>query len=452
MTETEQRVENRVPIALRIKLRFRKLDTFVSKFATNISSNGMFISSRKPKEMGTLLRFELRLADDSTVIAGQGKVAWVRAYDPQHPKRPHGMGIEFTTLSQKSRELICHIVAARVEQGLGEDDEIPFAAKRQAASEAGAARPAPAPGGNGNSAAHVGALGLPEIDSSDVDIGAAVARARALVGSTELDEELEGLYRVSAAPVAETVDEASNNLARMLGGTAVQARRIRYSDPPTGVEITAAPPAESEVAPPPDGPLLEAEAPLEVEAPLEAEAPPEAPLEVEDAPSGSIAKVIHYSRAQTDASPDIIDEFDDAEANPTLVADGTEALRQMVEAGTGQASADEESLESLPVLESESHAPAGTSVEAPMHLDDGNDESLDVDIDEATPNPESEQSIDSQAPNAQAIDLGAVEVPAVTDPGDNDFSESTETTMDLTDLIEIPLDMADGDEIDIDID
>jgi hypothetical protein len=262
--------------------------------------------------------------------------------------------------------------------------------------------------------------------------------------------------------VAETVDEASNNLARMLGGTAVQARRIRYSDPPTGVEITAAPPAESEVAPPPDEPLLEAEAPLEVEAPLEAEAPPEAPLEaeappeapleVEDAPSGSIAKVIHYSRAQTDASPDIIDEFDDAEANPTLVADGTEALRQMVEAGTGQASADEESLESLPVLESESHAPAGTSVEAPMHLDDGNDESLDVDIDEATPNPESEQSIDSQAPNAQAIDLGAVEVPAVTDPGDNDFSESTETTMDLTDLIEIPLDMADGDEIDIDID
>ncbi len=409
MTDSEQRVENRVPIALRIKLRFRKVDTFVSKFATNISSNGMFISSRKPKEEGTLLRFELRLADNSTVIAGQGKVAWVRPYDPEHPKRPHGMGIEFTSLSPESRELIGQIVERRVEQGLGEDDEIPFAAKGSSApkakdSKAKAAKakaakaatrkaprpPASASNGHAASASALPNLGIEEIDSSDVDIHAAVARARALVGSAELDEELEKLYRVSAAPVAETVDEASNNLARMLGGAAVQAKRIRHSDPPTGVEITAAPPAE--------------------EAPLAVEAEPEAP----NGRHGT------YGRAQTDASPDIIDEFEDSESPPTQVAE----------------------------------APAAPSTEAPLHLHDGKDESLDVDIDidEATPNPEPVLAVDDQAPNAAGIDLGAAAASANAGQDSDEFSDSTSTTMDLTDLIELPADLEDGDEIDIDMD
>lgn len=418
MTDSEQRVENRVPIALRIKLRFRKRDTFVSKFATNISSNGMFISSRKPKEMGTLLRFELRLADDSTVIAGQGKVAWVRAYDPDHPKRPHGMGIEFTALSQQSRETITQIVARRIEQGLGEEDEIPFAAKRRPAPKAEAGRPAAVSNGSGGP---LPTLVASDIDAHDVDIGAAVARARALVGSTPLDDELEKLYRVSAAPVAETVDEASNNLARMLGGTAVQAKRIRHSDPPTGVEIKAAPAAESEPADP---------APEEQSTAIEAAPPPDqAPDESETAPAPNGSRV-HYSRAQTDASPDIIDEFELAASSPA------------------QEPADGESLESLPVIESENLA----SVEAPMHLEESNDESLDIDIDEATPNPGPDLAADDQAPNAAAIDLGAVAESAATEQGNGEFSDSANTTMDLTDLIDLPPNMEDGDEIDIDMD
>jgi uncharacterized protein (TIGR02266 family) len=419
MTDSEQRVENRVPIALRIKLRFRKKDTFVSKFATNISSNGMFISSRKPKEQGTLLRFELRLADDSTVIAGQGRVAWVRAYDPDHPKRPHGMGIEFTALNQQSRETISQIVARRVEQGLGEEDEIPFAAKRPPAPRAEASQPAPpaqpAPAAISNGST----LAVSDIDAHDVDIGAAVARARALVGSTPLDDELEKLYRVSAAPVAETVDEASNNLARMLGGTAVQAKRIRHADPPTGVEINAAPAAD---------PAAEAPAADDQANALETAPPPEpAPAESESAPAPN-GSPGHYSRAQTDASPDVIDEFD--------IAASTRIQEP------------EEPLESLPVIESDSHAPA----DAPMHLEDSSDESLDIDIDEATPNPEPNTASDDQAPNAEEIDLSALGDSSRPEQGDDEFAESTSTTMDLTDLIDIPVDMKDGDEIDIDID
>ena len=227
-------------MALRIKLRFRKVDNFISKFATNISTNGMFISSQKPRETGTLLRFELRLADDSTVIAGRGKVAWVRAYDPKRPKDPHGMGIEFTSLSEDSRELIAKIVAERIEQGLGDADGIPFAEpgleKVSPSSAPGSTVPSPSVPGPSLGSAVPELLSIENLDTLPVNIAAAVARARSLVQADELDGDLEELFRVSAAPVAETVDRASDDLARMLGGNAIRARkRRRIVDPPTDV-------------------------------------------------------------------------------------------------------------------------------------------------------------------------------------------------------------------------
>ncbi len=284
MSGTDHRDNTRVPVALRIKLRFRNVDTFISKFATNISTTGMFISSRKPREAGTHLRFELRLADDSTVIAGKGRVVWVRDYDPERPKDPHGMGIEFVSLSRGSRELIEKIVSARIGQGLGAAEDIPHSRKPSRPAPAGTvatpseplaapsekvsapskAQPAAtknnsetAQGLAGSKKAVVPApktrapnpvlnqspargqssgvveLSLDDLDSSQVDLGAVLRRARELVGKGNPDRELDELFRVSAAPIAETVDDASHRLAQMLGGRAVHTRRTRPADPPT---------------------------------------------------------------------------------------------------------------------------------------------------------------------------------------------------------------------------
>ncbi|MBL4634811.1 MAG: TIGR02266 family protein [Kofleriaceae bacterium] len=236
----EKRASKRVPVALRIKLRYREVDTFVSKFATNISATGIFISSRKPKSAGTQLRFELRLADDSVVIAGRGRVSWVLKYDKSRPKSPHGMGIEFTSLSKGSRELVEKIVERRAEQGLGEDAGIPHAIQeKELAKVASELRVSPRANGTGsdvdesvNTLSQADSLGsgvvelsLDDIDSSSIDLQAVLNRAKILVGSTEIDGELSDLFRVSAAPVAETVDDASNKLAIMLGGSAVQSVR-----------------------------------------------------------------------------------------------------------------------------------------------------------------------------------------------------------------------------------
>jgi len=237
MAGQEKRDSQRVPVALRIKLRFRKVDTFVSKFATNISTHGMFISSRKPKKPGTQLRFELRLADDSTVIAGRGVVTWVRPFKKASPKEPHGMGIEFIGLSSDSRELISRMVSVRIDKGLG-DEGIPFAVQDPdanvrrlqavdvAEAEAQAAPPSPP-------ASQPDDLSLQALVDGDIDVDAVLRRARSIVGSEAPDSELARLARVSAAPVAETVDVASHELAKILGGSAIVSRVVDPADPPT---------------------------------------------------------------------------------------------------------------------------------------------------------------------------------------------------------------------------
>src|SRR5262245_38878282 len=99
MTDHEKRASERVPVALRIRLRYQAVDQFISKFAVNISRGGMFLSSRNPKPTGTELYFEIRLADDSPLITGSGEVRWTREYDRAQPDEPHGMGIQFLELT-----------------------------------------------------------------------------------------------------------------------------------------------------------------------------------------------------------------------------------------------------------------------------------------------------------------------------------------------------------------
>ncbi|HEY3806218.1 MAG TPA: hypothetical protein VGL61_26625 [Kofleriaceae bacterium] len=72
-----------------------------------------------------------------------------------------------------------------------------------------------------------------ELDEPDVDVGKALARARALAGG-DIDVELEALRESSAAPIAIDVEAASAELARQLGGKAISRkdRSARWAPPP----------------------------------------------------------------------------------------------------------------------------------------------------------------------------------------------------------------------------
>ena len=51
------------PVSIRIRLRYPDIESFVEKYAANVSQGGMFIQSRAPQPVGRLLRFEVLLAD-----------------------------------------------------------------------------------------------------------------------------------------------------------------------------------------------------------------------------------------------------------------------------------------------------------------------------------------------------------------------------------------------------
>ncbi|HET6613418.1 MAG TPA: TIGR02266 family protein [Kofleriaceae bacterium] len=198
MADADKRGAARAPIVLRIRLRYPDVDTFIDKFSTNLSETGMFISTRSPRPPGTEVKFDFVLADDSPVIRGMGVVRWVREQDPEHPRRPYGMGVEFTNLDDQSRAVIERVIAHK--HRLGVADHLPAAPA-----------PAPAP-----AAAKIDPRGddLEALIAAAGDLSALIARARA---ETIDDPELVELLVPASAPRAASAEAALAELRALLG-------------------------------------------------------------------------------------------------------------------------------------------------------------------------------------------------------------------------------------------
>jgi len=110
----DKRSGQRTPVGLLLKLSYGTVEEFIEKFASNISRGGVFIRTRDPKAVGTILAFELRLAGGEAVVKGQGVVRWVQPENPNaHPPTAPGMGVQFTTLDASSRELVDRMVSLK---------------------------------------------------------------------------------------------------------------------------------------------------------------------------------------------------------------------------------------------------------------------------------------------------------------------------------------------------
>ena len=117
MTDSAQKRGNqRVDVTLKVQLQYPDRDTFVERFSINVSRTGLFIRARDPAPVGSRVRFEYRLKDDSRIFRGTGVVRWARpAAEAKEPDAPPGMGIEFVDLDPQSEDLVTHIVKTRGE-------------------------------------------------------------------------------------------------------------------------------------------------------------------------------------------------------------------------------------------------------------------------------------------------------------------------------------------------
>lgn len=105
---------------MRIKLKYPDLETFIQKYAVNISRGGIFIATRQPKPVGTVVKFEFLLAnaEQTSLIRGEGVVQWNREYDPATPTKAHGMGLKFTRLDAESQLVVDRALAYRQSHGM----------------------------------------------------------------------------------------------------------------------------------------------------------------------------------------------------------------------------------------------------------------------------------------------------------------------------------------------
>ncbi|MFN0061041.1 MAG: TIGR02266 family protein [Myxococcaceae bacterium] len=108
-----------------LKLRFHQKDTasFTEFFATNIGRGGMFVFSKTPQAVGTLIQFEFQLMQGTPVFQGTGVVRWLRA--PNDPQGPPGMGIQFEKVSPQTQQLIDRMLTLRDKRTANSAPEAP---------------------------------------------------------------------------------------------------------------------------------------------------------------------------------------------------------------------------------------------------------------------------------------------------------------------------------------
>jgi uncharacterized protein (TIGR02266 family) len=188
---------------VRIQLRYPDEATFIQRFAPNVTRGGIFLASRSPHPTGTLISFEVAILQGQPLLAGTGKVTWVREFNPREPQRAHGMGVQFAQLTPGSKAMLDKLIAhktlpPRLTPGTG----VPVS---------------PGPGeAKGPLAAVNGSVSLDGDPSGWIDdqaVKQAIGRARLLASRTEDVEAL----RTREREEPPTLEEALAELPRLLG-------------------------------------------------------------------------------------------------------------------------------------------------------------------------------------------------------------------------------------------
>ena len=114
MADRDTRRDRRAPVSLKVRFKSATVGEFMERYSRDISRGGVFIKAKEPMNVGTLLKFELVLADTSRLIHGVGRVIWSRSQvEAASAGLPAGMGIKFIKMDAESRAFVQYIVDER---------------------------------------------------------------------------------------------------------------------------------------------------------------------------------------------------------------------------------------------------------------------------------------------------------------------------------------------------
>lgn len=112
--DSPQRSATRASIDAPVRMQFDDSLDVVEGRCYNISIGGMFLESTSTRPKGSLVRFELVLAEGAAV-RGLGEVVWAQE---ALPGRPAGLGLKFRFLEQRDRQAIFKLVSQHIKEKL----------------------------------------------------------------------------------------------------------------------------------------------------------------------------------------------------------------------------------------------------------------------------------------------------------------------------------------------
>jgi uncharacterized protein (TIGR02266 family) len=188
---------------VKLRLKYVELDMFVERFAPNVTRGGIFIASRDPRPVGSEVRFEVLLTSGPPVLSGEGRVTWVKDYNPAEPQRPHGMGVQFTMIDPACRPVLERLLRKREE------------AQRRPTAAAVPVAPPPQPRPPSDARVTVPMSVVEDMDTiEDTALRRLVDRARTLSSRTDDVEEL--LKPEAASQEPATLSQALEEMDRYL--------------------------------------------------------------------------------------------------------------------------------------------------------------------------------------------------------------------------------------------
>jgi len=133
----DARKDKRTLLSLKIRYKSATLEDFIERYSSDISRGGVFIKAKKPLAVGTLLKFEFILQDQSTLIHGVGRVVWRRDEAETDANNPSGMGIKFIKMDPESRSVVQRIAEDRGQPGVFDHGKEGVRRAPELASDAG---------------------------------------------------------------------------------------------------------------------------------------------------------------------------------------------------------------------------------------------------------------------------------------------------------------------------
>ncbi len=93
-------------IKIRLKVRFKDTESFISEYTHNISKGGLFIRTQKPCGLRDKVELVLIMPESEESVVALGEVIHIVTPDQANEQTPAGMGIQILELETGGRERI----------------------------------------------------------------------------------------------------------------------------------------------------------------------------------------------------------------------------------------------------------------------------------------------------------------------------------------------------------